>query len=235
MGNIKKCSKCLAEIPISTKKCQHCGSKQKGNIRIIRWIFIVFCVFVGIPLLANALRPYVGSTTPSQSTKDALIKQNNENRAKAALIKQNNEKRAKAEVAEFTNDRKVIIYKIQKLIDSGNPNGARSEAMRFVRAGVQDTELEKLISKAEAEATRIVNMNKTGIWRISYFVDVFGNPTKQGYIINKEPIIGVFSNSATENSRLSVKILISSLLNISIVLYEYASLMVAKHTFTRMT
>ena len=197
MGNIKKCSECLAEIPKSAKKCQHCGNKQKGNIGIIGWTFIVIGVFVMIPILTTALFPSGGSTTASQSTKDdakaALIKQNKEKRAKAALIKQNKEKRAKAAVAKFTNDRDAIINKVQGMIDSGNPNGARSEAMRFVRAGVQDTELEKLISKAEAEATRIVNMNKTGIWRISYFVDVFGNPTKEKYIINKEPIIGVFS------------------------------------------
>lgn len=60
------------------------------------------------------------------------------------------------------------------------------------------------------------------MWRVGYYVDDFGEPTKQGYIRNTSLIRGVFSNTATQDSELDVKFLISNSYNISIQLYEYA-------------
>jgi len=82
--------------------------------------------------------------------------------------------------------------------------------------------------------------NDRGIWGIGFFVDEFGEKTKQAYIGNKVRIPGEFSNTATERADLHVNFIISSYstwdyywidgewvkqlnpFDISIVLYEYA-------------
>ncbi len=57
---------------------------------------------------------------------------------------------------------------------------------------------------------------------MQFYVDDFGEPTKQGYIRNTNLISGTFSNTATQNSDLNVKILITNSSDINIMLYEYA-------------
>lgn len=76
---------------------------------------------------------------------------------------------------------------------------------------------------AEKEKERLANLENTGMWRVGYYVDEFGEPTKDGYITNTNYINGLFSNTATENSDLNVKFLISDRNDISIQLYEYGS------------
>lgn len=56
----------------------------------------------------------------------------------------------------------------------------------------------------------------------SYYVDEFNEPTTKGYITNKEWIKGSFSNSATQDSKLNVRFLISESSKIAIKLFEYA-------------
>ena len=60
-----------------------------------------------------------------------------------------------------------------------------------------------------------------GIWKVRYYVDNFGDKTKEGYITNEEKIYGKFSNSATTNEKLRVKLLINSYKEAGIQLYEY--------------
>jgi len=74
----------------------------------------------------------------------------------------------------------------------------------------------------EKERIRLANINNTGMWRVSHYVDDFGEPTKQGYIRNTNLIRGTFNNSATQYSALDIKFLISNSSDISIQLYEYA-------------
>ena len=62
--------------------------------------------------------------------------------------------------------------------------------------------------------------NSLGIWTISHYVDEFGEPTKDGFILGSTQ--GTFSNSATEGSDLNVDLLIDNESKISIQLYEYA-------------
>ena len=57
-----------------------------------------------------------------------------------------------------------------------------------------------------------------GIWEIAYFVDDFGEPTKDGYI--RTEIKGTFSNDWTQNSKLRVRFIIESAEIIYIKLYE---------------
>jgi len=75
---------------------------------------------------------------------------------------------------------------------------------------------------AEKEIQRLANLNNTGIWTIRYYVDDFGEPTKEGYVSNTNKIRGTFSNTATEDSELDVVFLISNSSNISLKLFEYA-------------
>ncbi|MEK0337271.1 MAG: hypothetical protein QQN41_07550 [Nitrosopumilus sp.] len=88
-------------------------------------------------------------------------------------------------------------------------------------------EKEELVEKKKKEAEekeriRLANINNTGIWTVRYYVDDFGEPTKEGYISNTYLIRGTFSNSATQDSELDVRFLISNSSNISIKLFEYA-------------
>lgn len=60
------------------------------------------------------------------------------------------------------------------------------------------------------------------MWTVKHYVDDFGAPTKAGYVSNTELIAGTFSNTATQNSPLLVRLLIDKNLDAGIQLYEYA-------------
>jgi len=82
---------------------------------------------------------------------------------------------------------------------------------------------EKKKQEREAKEKRLIaNLNKTGMWNVNFYVDDFGEPTKSGYITNTSLIRGIFSNSATQDSKLDVKFLISNASDISLILFEYA-------------
>lgn len=92
---------------------------------------------------------------------------------------------------------------------------------------LEEIEKEELIQKEKEEAEereriRLENLNNTGMWRVGHYVDEFGEPTKTGYITNREFIRGQFSNTATQDSKLNVSFLINDSNAISIQLYEYA-------------
>lgn len=62
------------------------------------------------------------------------------------------------------------------------------------------------------------------VWEEAYYVDEFGAPTSEKYL--RTDIYGTFSNSATTNSPLKVRINVSKDSTIEIALYEYESRMV---------
>lgn len=68
------------------------------------------------------------------------------------------------------------------------------------------------------------------LWRISHYVDDFKNPTKDAYLTNVTPFKGTFSNTATENSKLLVEMLVDNDNDISIQLYEYGRSVPLKST-----
>ena len=78
-------------------------------------------------------------------------------------------------------------------------------------------ELENRIKVAK---TAGATTGDNGVWELRYYVDEFKNPTSEGYIRNKNKIIGTFSNSATTNSELEVVWLIDKD-DIALILYEY--------------
>jgi hypothetical protein len=55
---------------------------------------------------------------------------------------------------------------------------------------------------------RIADFKGTGPWEIRYYADEFGDFTGEAYITTKGMIEGTFSNSATNNSKLNVKLII---------------------------
>lgn len=73
----------------------------------------------------------------------------------------------------------------------------------------------KIIAESNIEG------NNLGIWEIAYFVDDFGEPTKDKYI--RTEIKGTFSNDLTQDSKLRVRFIITSAEIIEIKFYEYDS------------
>jgi len=71
-----------------------------------------------------------------------------------------------------------------------------------------------------------------GIWKIKYFVDDFGDPTDEGYVVS-EALEGKFSNSATTDSQLLAFFIIDDS-DITLKLFEYGSQMV-KGSISRIT
>jgi hypothetical protein len=111
-----------------------------------------------------------------------------------------------------------------ELLNSKHPESPKNAEFQILLKEIDRLELEQKKQKEaeEKERKRLENINNTGIWAIGNYVDNFGEQTKDRYITNKESIIGSFSNTATQNSALKVKLLISNSANISIQLYEYA-------------
>lgn len=70
------------------------------------------------------------------------------------------------------------------------------------------------------ESTTTTETPKKEDWVLKYYVDEFDQPTSDWYITNSELITGKFSNSATTNSALSVRVLIDRG-DICFMLYEY--------------
>ncbi len=60
----------------------------------------------------------------------------------------------------------------------------------------------------EDERKRIEELNKTGDWAYGSYVDDFGDKTGEGFI--SQTVMGLFSNSATTNSDLRVRMFISN-------------------------
>ena len=87
---------------------------------------------------------------------------------------------------------------------------------------LQKDSIKKADSIAKIYSDSVVKANYSGIWMIESYVDDFGAPTKKKYITNSDVINGKFSNSATTNSELNVKIIIESQNVIDIKLFEYA-------------
>jgi hypothetical protein len=105
-----------------------------------------------------------------------------------------------------------------------HPESPKNSEFKNLLIQIEKEELveKKKIEEEEKKRIRLENINNTGIWTVGYYVDDFGEPTKEGYIKNTSLISGIFSNTATQNSDLNVEFLISNSSDISIMLYEYA-------------
>jgi cell division septum initiation protein DivIVA len=138
---------------------------------------------------------------------------------------QNGAEKTVAKVLKAYSEKDYISAKenINRLSEK-HPESPKNAEFKTLLETIKKEELALNIIKEaeEKERIRLANINNTGMWRVGYYVDEFGESTKEGYITNSSLIKGVFSNTATQDSRLNVKFLISGSLEISIQLYEYA-------------
>jgi len=111
-----------------------------------------------------------------------------------------------------------------EMLYAKHPESPKNKEFAELLKTIEKEELsEKIRTEADdKERNRLANLNNTGMWTVGYYVDDFGEPTKQGYITNTSSIKGTFSNTATQNSALNVDFLITNSSKISIRLYEYA-------------
>ena len=67
-----------------------------------------------------------------------------------------------------------------------------------------------------AEESVTIDTDDSGIWKVNYYVDDFGDPTDSGYISNlnissiSDMTAGTFSNSATTNAKLYIAFIIEN-------------------------
>jgi hypothetical protein len=156
---------------------------------------------------------------------------------KKELLKEN--ERLLTELEECNYGAEKIIAEVEKayakkkysiarqninMLYEKHPESPKNSEFKSLLKKIEKEELvEKKRKEAEEkERIRLANINNTGMWSVSHYVDDFGEPTKEGYIRNTSYISGFFSNTATQNSDLNVKFLISNSSDISIMLYEYA-------------
>lgn len=111
-----------------------------------------------------------------------------------------------------------------ELLSEKHPGSPKNKEFAELLKAIEKEELAEKTRKEleEKESVRLANLDNTGIWRVGYYTDEFGEPTKKGYIRNTSLIRGTFSNTATQDSDLDVTFLISNSSDISIQLYEYA-------------
>lgn len=148
-------------------------------------------------------------------------------------------KKLKTDLDFCQNGEDKLIARILKNYDEGKYKDAKTDinllSERFPESSknsefkkllgkieVKEEELRKKLEAEEKERIRLANLDNTGMWRINYYVDEFGEATKEGYITNTSLIKGKFSNTATEDAKLDVRFLISNSRDISIKLFEYA-------------
>ena len=75
------------------------------------------------------------------------------------------------------------------------------------------------VEREKVVADSIAKYDEQGLWELKYFVDEFNEPTKDGYII--QYCDGVFSNSATTDSKLTGKVMITAKGELQVMLLEY--------------
>lgn len=147
--------------------------------------------------------------------------------------------RLAALVDEYENGEVRLVALAEKAFEEENLLALERNILALEEKHPQSVNIEKLKSSALVlrvkkeeraafvEASRMkeqaeANRNKTGIWSVSSYVDDFGEDTGEKLIRNRDFIKGVFSNTATENSKLNVRLLIDGPNEVDIMLYQYA-------------
>ena len=111
-----------------------------------------------------------------------------------------------------------IIEKAKNISEKG-----RRELVKEIKENKSLSQKRKddLVKKIQNQRT-VANDDKEA-WKINYFVDEFGDPTKNGYIMNKKPMMGKYSNSITDGSEMMAMLIITDHKNIRIKLYKYTT------------
>lgn len=110
------------------------------------------------------------------------------------------------DIEAVTKDGKVVVL-------SSNGTWAYKEETPTV------TKVQQKSSTPNPEA----ESNDTGDWVMKYYVDKFQNETDQPYLTTSRLISGTFSNSATRNSTLLVKVLYDTNNGLAFEFYQYGT------------
>lgn len=159
-----------------------------------------------------------------KSEKDQLLKENEKLKIDLDDCQFGAEKIIGIVEKAYSEKNHAIARENIQMLSERHPESPKNLEFKNLLVLIEKEELEEQKRKeaSEKERIRLENINNTGMWTVSYYVDDFGEATKEGYIRNTELISGTFSNTATQNSELNVKFLISNSSDISIMLYEYA-------------
>lgn len=87
------------------------------------------------------------------------------------------------------------------------------------------------ITTTTTRTTTTTKAPDTSVWETRYYVDDFDQPTDEWYVTNKSYFVGKFSNSATTNSTLYVRVLVDAD-SFAFMLYEYGRNQV-KNSYSR--
>ena len=133
---------------------------------------------------------------------------------------------AAADKALAEKDYVTFRQTLQQLSEK-HPESGDNNRLKELLIEIEREEAAGALARESAlkETSRLANLNNTGIWSVSTYVDKFNQSTKARYIHNKSPFKGTFSNSATEDSPLNAEIMIdgpSVSGRVSIQLFEYA-------------
>lgn len=82
-----------------------------------------------------------------------------------------------------------------------------------------NTKVKAPFVKTKEPPKPLAEEDKTGIWNLGQFVDDFGKPSGKKFVATN--LVGTFSNTATQDSALNIRFLISSSNQIDIMLFEY--------------
>ena len=156
----------------------------------------------------------------SQSDFDQLKAENVQLRAQVNEL-QHGEERLIAEIDQAYGRKDFLTAKtkIDELRERHPESNKNAEYRKLAGEIEQTLARQELQAKKEREeAERLANLNTTGMWTVHYYVENFNEPTTDPYITNPQIIVSTFSNTATQDSPLHVKLLIDSAERIDIQL-----------------
>ena len=109
-----------------------------------------------------------------------------------------------------------------KLLEEKHPQSPKNAEFSTLlkTIGQEELEVEQRRLAEEKEKHRLANLQNTGMWEMEEYVDKFKEKTGEKFLINKNWIKGSFNNSATENSKLNVK-LFSDTKGVYVALFQY--------------
>lgn len=121
-----------------------------------------------------------------------------------------------------TTTTKLCTHSFKKVSTKATCESGGSAVYECSLCNKTKTEYESALGHTTKSGTCSRCYKQIGGWEIDFYVDEFNNDTNQAYIKNSEVFVGVFSNSATTNSKLYARILVDEE-DIAIRLWEYGS------------
>jgi hypothetical protein len=154
-------------------------------------------------LSCYAMLVLLASCSVKQEDIDKIKSENDSLKIQLDELK-NGENRLVAIIDKAYSDKDYSVAKANiELLSVKHPDSPKNANYKSMMAEILAIEAQERVAKEAAakEQLRLANLNNTGMWTESFYVDDFGQQTKQRYIRNAEPIVGRFNNSATQGER----------------------------------